>query len=331
MEDATVEPADAGKRIDQWLAARMPEGISRGNVQSMIAQGLVLIGGSTETSAKKKLKDGDVVAWQMPQPAPAEPIAQNIALDVIFEDADVIVINKPAGLVVHPGAGNEDGTLVNALLHHCAESLSGIGGVKRPGIVHRLDKDTSGIMVVAKNDQAHQHLSAQFADHGRTNDMRRIYSAIVWGVPPRAKSRIETLLGRSSSDRKKQAVVTQSQPDARHAVTRYEYVEMLHAGLERDEPVASLIDCELETGRTHQIRVHMAHIGHPLIGDAVYGAAYKTKANVLSENAQKRIAALHRQALHARLLAFEHPKTGTLLTFEAPIPDDLEDVLAALR
>lgn len=326
----TIEVADehAARRLDQFVALHLPLGFSRSQAQTMIADGHVTLNGTVETTGKRKLKSGDSVAWAVPDPKPAEPKGQDIALDILHEDEDLIVINKPAGLVVHPGAGNEDGTLVNALIHHCGDSLSGIGGVKRPGIVHRLDKDTSGVMVAAKNDVAHQHLSAQFADHGRTGALRRIYLALCWGTPERLKSTIDTHLGRSSGDRRKQAVVSPGQPDARHAVTHFEIIRIFD---EADNGVAlSLFACTLETGRTHQIRVHMAHIGHPLIGDDIYGAGFKTKANKLPAKAQSEIKTLHRQALHAHFLAFEHPKSGEVLEFETAPPADMQAVLDAL-
>ncbi|HEU4518600.1 MAG TPA: RluA family pseudouridine synthase, partial [Microvirga sp.] len=256
---------------------------------------------------------------------PAEPEAEAIALAVVYEDADLIVIDKPAGLVVHPAAGHESGTLVNALIAHCGESLSGIGGVKRPGIVHRLDKDTSGLLVVAKTDLAHQGLAAQFADHGRTGPLERAYRAVVWGVPARARGTIEAALGRSSHNREKIAVLAPER--GRFAITRYEVEEPLSP----PDPAASLVRCELETGRTHQIRVHMAHLGHPLLGDALYGSGFRTKANRLSAAQQAALAALGRQALHAAVLGFEHPRSGQALRFESPLPADMATLVAALR
>jgi len=243
----------------------------------------------------------------------------------VFEDSDIIVIDKPAGLVVHPAAGHERGTLVNALIAHCGASLSGIGGVKRPGIVHRLDKDTSGLMVVAKNDFAHQSLSAQFADHGRNGAMERGYLAFVWGVPNRTRGTVAAPIDRHPHAREKMAV----REGGRDAVTHYEIRESFagHDG----KPVASLLACRLETGRTHQIRVHLAHIGHPLLGDAVYGPHFKTKASQLSPAAQAALTALDRQALHAYLLVLEHPRTGAILRWEKGLPEDLLSLEAALK
>jgi 23S rRNA pseudouridine1911/1915/1917 synthase len=240
----------------------------------------------------------------------------------VFEDKHLIVINKPAGLVVHPAAGHAGGTLVNALLAHCGDSLSGIGGVKRPGIVHRLDKDTSGLLVIAKTDKAHGALSEQFAAHGRDGRLQRAYLAFVWGDLVRPTGMITTGIGRSTTNRQKQAVSTRS--DAREAITHYEVVE-------RFGGVASLVRCNLETGRTHQIRVHMAHIGHPLLGDGVYGSGFKTSIAKLSDEARVAVNALKGQALHAALLGFEHPVSGKALQFEAGLPADLSELHHMLR
>ncbi|WP_165218045.1 RluA family pseudouridine synthase [Affinirhizobium pseudoryzae] len=321
---------DAEGRLDSWLAAELDGEFSRSRIKALIEQGAVSLNGTPCTEARKKIRAGDLVEIGLPEPEDPEPKGEDIPLDVLYEDADLIVIAKPAGLVVHPGAGNWTGTLVNALIHHCGDSLSGIGGVKRPGIVHRLDKETSGVMVVAKNDVAHRHLAAQFADHGRTGDLERAYIALVWGRPQQLRGTIDAPLGRSSADRTKRSVKREEAMDAREAVTHYEVVERF---LEQEDAtcLASLVECRLETGRTHQIRVHMAHIGHPLIGDPEYGAAFKTKANRLPEAAKAVVNRFHRQALHAYLLAFEHPRTGEVMEFEAPVPADLEELLEALR
>ncbi len=317
LETAVGEAA----RLDKFLAASFPD-ISRARFQKLIADGAVRVDGAVADDAGLKLRPGQTIAVTVPPAAPAEPEAEDIALDVVFEDKHVIVINKPAGLVVHPAAGHEGGTLVNALLAHCGDSLSGIGGVKRPGIVHRLDKDTSGLLVVAKTDAAHQALSDQFAAHGRDGRLERAYLAFVWGVPERPAGTIATGIGRSTANRQKQAVSNRA--DAREAITHYEV-------LERYGTAASLIRCRLETGRTHQIRVHMAHIGHPLLGDGVYGAGHKTAAKRLSEMARLALNALKGQALHAAILGFEHPKTGRALRFEAPLPEDLSHLQQELR
>ena len=228
-------------------------------------------------------------------------------------------------MVVHPAAGNPDGTLVNALLHHCGDRLSGIGGVRRPGIVHRLDKDTSGLMVVAKNDRAHQALSAQFADRS----LSRTYQAVVWGLPRPHKGTIDAALGRSA-DRTRRAVRNDDAADARHAVTHYEVIERYQ---ERPDAtaIASMVACRLETGRTHQIRVHMAHIGHPLLGDPEYGAGFRNKVNLLPEPARSVVAGFHRQALHAYLLQIVHPRSGAVMRFEADLPDDMRELISSLR
>jgi 23S rRNA pseudouridine1911/1915/1917 synthase len=326
----TVGPEAAGRRLDQWLAEQLAPDLSRSRIKGLIEVGAVSVNGASAAEAKLKLKNQDKIAVLLPEPEPAEPEPEDIPLDILFEDKDVIVINKPAGLVVHPGNGNWTGTLVNALIHHCADTLSGIGGVKRPGIVHRLDKDTTGVMVVAKNDHAHRVLAEAFADHGRTGGLERAYLALVWGAPERVTGTIDAPLGRSHKDRTRQAVVNENRNDARHAVTHYEVLERF--GIEKSgDAVASLIECRLETGRTHQIRVHMAHIGHPLIGDAEYGAAFKTKANRLPEPLKSKVQTFGRQALHAGLLVFEHPETGNLMDFEAELPDDMEQLVEGFR
>jgi len=319
----------AGQRLDQWLAGKLAPGLSRGRVQALIKQGVVRVGGQVADAARRKLAPGERVEVELPEPEPAVPQGEAIPLDILYEDDALIVVNKPAGLVVHPGAGNWTGTLVNALIHHCGESLSGIGGVRRPGIVHRLDKDTSGVIVVAKTDRAHRALSEAFADHGRTGDLRRAYVALVWGAPVPSAGTIDAPLGRAA-DRLRRAVVPAGREDARHAVTHYSVLERFGRQGEK-EPMASLVECRLETGRTHQIRVHMAHIGHPLLGDPDYGTAFRTKANRLSEPLRDKVTAFPRQALHARLLEFRHPDTHLTMRFEAPLPGDMEGLVQAFR
>ncbi|MFT3987700.1 RluA family pseudouridine synthase [Aestuariivirga sp.] len=314
--------ASAGERLDRFLAQAFPE-ISRSRFQSLIAEGLVRVEGRVATEGRLKLKGGAAVSVMIPEATPADPQAENIPLAIVYEDADLIVLDKPAGLVVHPGAGNETGTLVNALIAHCGESLSGIGGVKRPGIVHRLDKDTSGLLVVAKNDAAHKGLSEQFAAHGRDGRLERAYLAVVWGSPERNQGTISAAIDRSSANRQKMAVSRSAL--AREAVTHYEVLERFG-----DPPVASLVRCELETGRTHQIRVHMAHIGHPLLGDGTYGGGFKTGLHKLPKLAQEALKSLNRQALHAAVLGFEHPRTDKPLHFESAPPDDLSQLISAL-
>ncbi len=322
--------ADAsGQRLDQWLAARLGPDLSRSRVQALIRQGAVRLGSAAVLEPKRKLAGGEKIAVDLPEPEPAAPQGEAIALDILYEDDELIVIDKPAGLVVHPGAGNWTGTLVNALIHHCGASLSGIGGVRRPGIVHRLDKDTSGVMVAAKTDRAHKALSEAFADHGRTGGLRRAYVALVWGIPQRLSGTVDAPLGRAA-DRVRRAVVPEGRDDARHAVTHYAVEERFGEGQTR-YTTASLVECRLETGRTHQIRVHMAHIGHPLVGDPDYGQAFATKANRLPEPLREKVRAFPRQALHARLLEFRHPATHMAMRFDAPLPKDMEDLVAGFR
>ncbi|MDR7034061.1 RluA family pseudouridine synthase [Mesorhizobium sp. BE184] len=318
-----------GQRLDQWLAEKLAPGMSRTRVQALIRHGAVHVGGKVATEPKQKLTAGAGISIELPEPEPAEPQAEDIPLDILYEDNALIVIHKPAGLVVHPGAGNWTGTLVNALIHHCGDTLSGIGGVKRPGIVHRLDKDTSGVMVVAKTDRAHRVLSDAFADHGRTGDLKRAYVALVWGIPQRVTGTVDAHLGRAA-DRIRRAVVPEGRDDARHAVTHYTVEERFGEG-QKEFASASLVECRLETGRTHQIRVHMAHIGHPLVGDSDYGQAFKTKANRLPEPLKSEVQAFRRQALHARLLEFSHPDTHMTMRFEAPMPKDMETLAGGFR
>ncbi|WP_019220630.1 RluA family pseudouridine synthase [Bartonella senegalensis] len=315
-----------GQRLDQWLAKKYHNVLSRSRLQVLIREGYLKVDGQLIKEPKTKLKSNQIVELTMPVLRDAEPDGEAIALDILFEDDHVIVINKPAGLVVHPGNGNWTGTLVNALIHHCGKSLSGIGGVKRPGIVHRLDKNTSGVIVVAKNDLAHKSLSAQFADHGRTSALDRRYHALIWGSPNRNVWTIDAPLGRSPQNRTKQTVIHNQCPHARHAVTHFSLLEKYEISTDKT-PFASLLECRLETGRTHQIRVHMAHIGHPLIGDTVYGNAFKTKSNTLNTIIKNAIDQFNRQALHAASLTFEHPATGKILSFSSPLPQDMAELI----
>lgn len=328
-EEMSVGEEAEGMRLDQWLSRQLGPDISRNRVKALIEAGHVKLNRS-DAEPKKRLAVGDSVEWRMPEADEAKPKPQNIPLNILFEDEHLIVIDKPAGLVVHPGAGNVDGTLVNALLHHCGDTLSGIGGVKRPGIVHRLDKETSGVMVVAKTDAAHRSLSEAFADHGRSGDLERSYLALVWGNLSRMTGMIDAPIGRATGDRTKRTVVRSGRPDARTAVTHYSVVKQY--GLKPDATAAaSLVRCRLETGRTHQIRVHLAHIGHALIGDPVYGQGYRTKANLLPEAVKAVVMAFPRQALHAATLAFRHPKTDELMRFESPVPADLTGLMDAFE
>jgi 23S rRNA pseudouridine1911/1915/1917 synthase len=314
--EVTVGGDEGSARLDRVLAVLRPE-LSRSRLKALILAGSVTARGAPIRDPAYHVAKGDTITIDVPEAAPPEPQGEDIALDITYEDDDIIVIDKPKGLVVHPAAGHETGTLVNALIAHCGSSLSGIGGVKRPGIVHRLDKDTTGLMVVAKNDRAHASLTAQFADHGRTGPMQRGYMAFAWGVPGRQRGTVDAPIDRHPYAREKMAV----RDSGREAITHWELRETFqgHDG----KPVASLLSCQLETGRTHQIRVHLSHIGHPLMGDTVYGSHFKTKAGHLGPGAQAALTALGRQALHAYLLALEHPRTGELLRWEAPLPGDL--------
>ena len=315
-EELVVAAEEAGSRLDRVLAQRVAE-LSRSRHKALILAGRVAIDGATIRDPGHRVNAGGTIRLDLPPPENAEISPENIPLKVVFEDDDLIVIDKPAGLVVHPAAGNWTGTLVNALVAHCGESLSGVGGVKRPGIVHRLDKDTTGLMVVAKNDQAHLALSRQFADHGRTGPLRRGYLAFVWGAPDRPRGTIDKPIDRHPRARDKMAV----REGGREAITHWEVLER-YQGTD-GKTVASLLACRLETGRTHQIRVHLASIGHPLLGDDAYGPGFKTKATHLAAEAKSALEALGRQALHAYLLTIEHPSRGKNLAFRSELPDDL--------
>ena len=312
----TVAGDEGSARLDRVLAVRLAD-LSRSRLKALILAGQVTVKSLPVRDPAYHVTTGDTITIDVPEAVAPAPKGENIALDIVYEDDDIIVIDKPSGLVVHPAAGHETGTLVNALIAHCGTSLSGIGGVKRPGIVHRLDKDTTGLLVAAKNDRAHQSLTAQFADHGRTGAMRRGYMAFAWGVPGRQRGTIDAPIDRHPYAREKMAV----RDSGREAITHWEIQEAFNG---RDgKPVAALLACQLETGRTHQIRVHLAHIGHPLMGDSVYGPHFKTKASHLGPKSQAALDGLGRQALHAYLLALEHPKTGEILQWERALPEDL--------
>ena len=300
-----------GERLDKALSTA--SGLSRERIKALMGEGRITLDGAPASQASLKPAAGTSFAIDVPEAAPAEAIAQDIPLNIVFEDEHLIVIDKPAGLVVHPAAGNLDGTLVNALLHHCRGQLSGIGGVVRPGIVHRIDKETSGLLVVAKTDAAHEGLAKQFADHS----IHRAYLAIVAGVPKPVSGTVSGHIGRSDHDRKKMAVLHPLNKRGKHAVTHYQLIKGL--GL------ASLVECRLETGRTHQVRVHMSSIGHPLLGDPVYGRNPQRLRPILSQ--------LHfaRQALHAAELGFIHPVTGAAQSFVSALPADMAGLLVELE
>ncbi|WP_254432507.1 RluA family pseudouridine synthase [Magnetospirillum sp. SS-4] len=312
-----VLPAEAGTRLDKWLAVRLPD-LSRSRIKALIEEGTVACEGSTIADPSHRVKPGQTYSLGVPPDIPAEPEPQAIALTVVYEDDDLIVIDKPAGMVVHPAPGNPDETLVNALLAHCGESLAGIGGVRRPGIVHRIDKDTSGLMVAAKTDVAHRSLSAQFAAH----TLERAYRALVWGLPSPGKGEIEGNIGRNPRDRKKMAVVGHG---GKPALTRYEVLKSFANG------AVSLVECRLATGRTHQIRVHMTSLGHPLVGDPSYGRNRSNRLGGLSAEARRALAEFPRQALHAYLLGFLHPTKGYVLRFESSTPPDINALIEKLE
>jgi len=326
MADATetvTVPEAGGGRLDRVLATQVPA-LSRSRLKALILAGQVTVEARTVRDPAAAVNSGDIITVTLPEPEPAKPAAEAIPLDIVYEDDALIVLDKPAGLVVHPAAGHASGTLVNALIAHCGDSLSGIGGVRRPGIVHRLDKDTTGLMVVAKNDRAHRRLSNQFADK-REGPIERDYLALVWGAPERPRGTIDAPLDRHPHAREKRAV----RQGGREAVTHWEVVERYNGA--DGKPVASLLACRLETGRTHQIRVHLAHIGHPVMGDETYATGFRTKVTRLSPAAQQALAALGRQALHAEHLAFEHPVSGEILDFRAELPGDMAQLRDALR
>jgi 23S rRNA pseudouridine1911/1915/1917 synthase len=311
----TVDESTSGERLDRALAAALPS-LTRSRVKALIeSRRVALADGRTIEEPSRKVKTGECFIVDVPEPEPAEPRPQAIDLDILYEDSDLLVLNKPAGLVVHPAPGNPDGTLVNALLAHCGDSLSGIGGVRRPGIVHRLDKDTSGVMVVAKNDASHQALAKLFAAH----DLTRIYKALVWGGPKAQKGTIEAAIGRHPVDRKRMTVRRSS---GRPALTEYWLEQRFGPPL---APVASLLGAKLGTGRTHQVRVHLAHLGCPVVGDPVYGRKSRNASQPAS------LRGFGRQALHAAVLEFRHPRTGKEMRFATQLPQDFSRLVAELN
>lgn len=311
----TVDDSASGQRLDRALAMALPQ-LTRSRVKALIeSRRVALADGRTIEEPSHKVKTGERFVVDIPEPEPAEPRAQAIDLDILYEDSDLLVLNKPAGLVVHPAPGNPDNTLVNALLAHCGNSLSGIGGVRRPGIVHRLDKDTSGVMVVAKNDQSHHALAKLFAAH----DLTRIYRALVWGGPKAQKGTIEAAIGRHPVDRKRMTV---RRSGGRTALTEYWVEQRFGPPL---APVASLLGAKLGTGRTHQVRVHLAHLGCPVVGDPVYGRKSRNASQPAS------LRGFGRQALHAAVLEFRHPRTGKQMRFATELPQDFRRLVAELN
>ena len=311
----TFDQSASGERLDRALAAALPS-LTRSRVKALIeSRRVALADGRTIEEPSRKVKTGERFVVDIPEPAAAEPEPQAMDLDILYEDSDLLVLNKPAGLVVHPAPGNPDRTLVNALLAHCGESLSGIGGVRRPGIVHRLDKDTSGVMVVAKNDATHQALSKLFAAHNLT----RIYKALVWGGPKDKAGTIEAAIGRHPVDRKRMAV---RQTSGRKATTEYWVEQRFGPPL---KPIASLVGAKLGTGRTHQVRVHLAHIGCPVVGDPVYG---RKARNAVGPEA---LRIFGRQALHAAVLEFRHPRTRKVMRFATELPQDFKRLVSELN
>ncbi|MBS0519083.1 MAG: RluA family pseudouridine synthase [Proteobacteria bacterium] len=314
----TFDAAAAGERLDRALAAALPA-LTRSRVKALIeGRRVALAGGGTIEEPSRKVKTGEQFIVDIPEPEPAEPLPQARDLDILYEDDDLLVLNKPAGLVVHPAPGNPDNTLVNALLAHCGDSLSGIGGVRRPGIVHRLDKDTSGVMVVAKNDASHHALSKLFAAH----DLTRVYHALVWSVPKPREGTIDAAIGRHPVDRKRMAV---RRSGGKRAVTEY-WLE--HSYGPPLAPWASLVAAKLHTGRTHQVRVHLAHIGCPVVGDPVYG---RTRTPPRNRAVPEALKTFGRQALHAALLEFRHPTSGREMTFATELPHDMRMLVAELN
>jgi 23S rRNA pseudouridine1911/1915/1917 synthase len=307
--DVRLTPAHAGWRLDRALADAVPT-LSRERLKNLIRSGAVEAGGRALRDPASKVRGEEALRLAVPEPTPARNEPQDIPLTIRFEDEHLLIVDKPAGLVVHPAAGNFDGTLVNALLHHCKASLAGIGGVARPGIVHRIDKDTSGLLVVAKTDVAHEGLARQFAAHS----IDRRYLAIVNGIPTESEGTIDAPLARSATNRKKIAIVEGKR--GKHAVTHWRRLDVLND--------AALVECRLETGRTHQVRVHMASIGHPLLGDPVYGRSGKAHGKILKE------LQFQRQALHAAELGFSHPVTKRRLSFSSPMPPDMQELFNAL-
>ncbi len=327
---AAVAPEGAGERVDAWLAKLWPD-LSRSRLQGLIGAGKLTADGAPVTHAKDKPRVGVRYELTLPPPEPAAPQPEAIPLNIVFEDQHLVVVDKAAGIAMHPAPGSMRGTLVNALLAHCGDSLSGIGGVARPGFVHRIDKDTTGLVVVAKHDAAHTGLAKLFAKH----DLERVYYAVTRGAPKERSARIENRLVRSSEDRRKYVVARDPNTEAgKIAITDYWTVESYgqQAGASAGRAAAALLECRLMTGRTHQIRAHLTHLGCPLVGDPLYGKQRAFKAEgPHAEEAAAAVAAFPRQALHAAVLGFVHPVTGDDLRFESALPDDIDALLTVLR
>ncbi|PHZ85231.1 RluA family pseudouridine synthase [Paremcibacter congregatus] len=340
--DVTVDSETEGLRLDKFLSQSVPD-ISRSRLKNLVTEGEVQLAPAASPSTPATINDpsyrvkrGDQFFFTLPDTTEPVPVGQDIPLDVVYEDDQLIVINKAAGMVVHPAPGNPDGTLVNALIYHCGDSLSGINGVKRPGIVHRIDKDTSGLMVAAKTDRAHAKLAKQFAKHS----LERAYQAVVWGVPNPAAAEIHKKIGRDPRNRLKMSVVPYESKRGRDAITHYRVLRRLEPkrktfergdAIQKLAPSLSLVECRLETGRTHQVRVHMASIRHPLVGDPFYGKAGPIMSKNFSDEAQQALLDFKRQALHAYVIGFVHPTTGETLTFEAELPNDMKRLISALE
>ena len=335
--DIEVSEEAEGQRLDRFLTSQLEH--SRSRIKALIEAGQLSLAGDVITKLNTKVKSGQIYQLNIPAPIEAEPEPEDIALDIVFEDEHLIVVNKQAGLTVHPAVGNWTGTLVNALLYHCGDSLSGIGGVMRPGIVHRIDKDTTGLLVVAKNDKTHRGLSKQFEKHS----IERVYVCLTRGAPMPREGRIENLIGRAPYDRKKMAVMKELdsysiargvEPKGKLAITNYAFIQGYgrQKGASLSSPLVSKIECRLETGRTHQIRVHMAHIGCPILGDNVYGRvrAFKSATSEAETILRAALEGFERQALHAKTIGFEHPITKEQMQFDSELPKDMQNLEQAL-
>ncbi len=313
----TVTENENDSRTDKFISTQLPD-ISRNRIQQLITQDAVKLNGNIITDRSHRLKEGDILEIFIPEAIESEMKPSNIPLNIVYEDEHLLVINKQAGLIVHPGSGNYENTMANALMAHCGDSLSGIGGVMRPGIVHRLDKDTTGLLVAAKNDIAHRKLSKQLKDRS----LKRIYNTVIWGMPTKPAGKISVNIGRSARDRKKMAPLKSG---GRTAVTHYKIKKIFQ------DKIASLVECRLETGRTHQIRVHLNHIKHPVVGDKTYGSGHGRSLSTLGDGAKSYIRNFHRQALHSKYIGFIHPDSGEFMEFESELPDDMQKLISCFQ